>query len=261
MSTSPPEITASFQENGYYLAKGVYSPAEIAELERLRPHRRATHRQRRGGRGPLAGRGDRQDRAKGHGLRPHAQRADLFRRLAARLPAAPVSRNQPGDPQQPRCHSPSQQALPKAGGEGRAVPHAPGLELFPHGQRQHDGGHHPCLQRDGRNGLPARLSRLAPASAARRKATARPTTEDNCLKDYPIEKVDRRRSRTGRCGLLPLLHAARLNAESLAKGAQNRPGPDAQRRRQVEDDNRHPNARLVLSGWNHHAKRSLANVS
>jgi len=29
----------------------------------------------------------------------------------------------------------------------------------------------------------------------------------------------------------------------------------------VEDENQHPNARLVLSGWNHHAKRSLGNVS
>ena len=34
MSTSPTEITEFFQENGYYLAKGVYSPAEVAELER-----------------------------------------------------------------------------------------------------------------------------------------------------------------------------------------------------------------------------------
>src|SRR5271154_3567174 len=33
MSASSAEITKFFQENGYYLAKGVYSPAEVAELE------------------------------------------------------------------------------------------------------------------------------------------------------------------------------------------------------------------------------------
>ena len=33
MSTSPTEITEFFQKNGYYHAKGVYSPAEVAELE------------------------------------------------------------------------------------------------------------------------------------------------------------------------------------------------------------------------------------
>ncbi len=34
MTTSSTEITESFQKNGYYHARGVYSPAEISDLER-----------------------------------------------------------------------------------------------------------------------------------------------------------------------------------------------------------------------------------
>jgi phytanoyl-CoA hydroxylase len=84
-------------------------------------------------------------------------------------------------------------------------------------------------------------------------------TESDTLKNYPIEKATIVEADPGDVLFFHYctLHGSMPNrSQKIRKTVlvQMHSGEDM-----VEDVNRHPNARLVLSGWNFHAKRSLGN--
>jgi ectoine hydroxylase-related dioxygenase (phytanoyl-CoA dioxygenase family) len=84
-------------------------------------------------------------------------------------------------------------------------------------------------------------------------------TEDNFLKDYPIDKALVVEAEPGDVVFFNYftLHGSMPNRSQKVRKTvlvQMHRGDD-----RVEDGNDHPNARLVLSGWNSFARRSLGN--
>ena len=86
-------------------------------------------------------------------------------------------------------------------------------------------------------------------------------TDTEVLKDYPLEGSTPVEAEPGDVVYFHYLtlHGSMPNRSQRTRKSvlvQMHSGDD-----RVEDGVQHPNARLVLSGWNYHAKRSLGNVS
>jgi ectoine hydroxylase-related dioxygenase (phytanoyl-CoA dioxygenase family) len=86
------------------------------------------------------------------------------------------------------------------------------------------------------------------------------SSESNILKDYPLEKALIVEAESGDVVFFHYLtlHGSMPNrSQKIRKTvlAQLHAGDDM-----IEESNKHPNARLALSGWNSLAKRSLAAI-
>ena len=260
MSTSPTEISAFYQENGYYHAKGVFSPAEIAALET--DFDRIVQQ--------LRGSGEVVD---------------------ARWGGAAIDKIAPKDTSVVHTHNVQiySSAWLRAFMQARFLEHAQailGPDVILH--------HSKLFQKPAEKGAPFPMHqdwsyfptihdtmmagiihvsnatdemgclRVYPGShklGRKEESNGQTATDDNFLKDYPIEKATIVEAEPGDVLFFNYLtlHGSMPNrSQKIRKTVlvQMHSGQD-----RVEDTNRHPNARLVLSGWNYEAKRSLGNVT
>jgi len=260
MSTSTTEITKSFQENGYYLARNVYSPAEVAELER--DFDRIVGQLQGSGEGVNARWGgaaiDKID--KGTTV-VHTHNVQIYSAAWLRAFLQPrfleVSRAILNSPDVVLHHS---KLFQKPAEKGAPFPMHQDWSYFPTVKDNMIAGIiHVSNATDAMGCL-----RVYPGThrlGRREESSGQSATEDNWLKDYPIEKATVVEAEPGDVVFFHYftLHGSMPNRSDKVRKTvlvQMHSGDD-----KVEDTNQHPNARLVLSGWNHHARRSLGNVS
>ena len=261
MSTSPSEIHAFFQENGYYHARGVYSPAELGPLEH--DFDRIVRQ--------LSGSGEEVEiRWKGavmdkiapkNSVVVHTHNVQIYSAewLRAFL--------------QPRFLEISQAIL---GGADVILHHSklfqkPAEKGAPFPMHQ-DWSYFPTVKDTMMAGIihvsnatdEMGCLRVYPGSHKLGRVAeshGQGSGEENKLKDYPLEKAVVVEAEPGDVVFFNYLtlHGSMPNrSQKIRKTvlAQLHAGDD-----RVEDGNAHPNARLVLSGWNSCAKRSLGNQS
>ena len=259
MSTSLAEITASFQKDGYYLAKGVYSPAEVAELET--DFDRIVQQ--------LHGSGEEVDvRWKGAIMDKIAPKDSVFvhthnvQMYSAAWHRAFL---------QPRFLEISQAILnssdvilhhsklfQKPAEKGAPFPMHQDWSYFPTVKDNMIAGVIMISEATDEMGC----LRVYPGShKLGRLAESNGQTDTEVLKDYPLEKSTPVEAEPGDVVYFHYLtlHGSKPNrSQKIRKSvlAQLHSGDD-----KVEDDNRHPNSRLVLSGWNYHSKRSHGDLT
>jgi len=256
MSTTSPEISQFFQENGYYHARGVYSPAEVRELET--DFDRIVDQLNNSGE-KVAGRwgGAATDKIAPKGsfwVNTHNVQIYSAAWLRAFL--------------QPRFLEISQAIL---GGPDVILHHSklfqkPAEKGAPFPMHQ-DWGYFPSIHDTMMAGI-IHISqatdemgclRVYPGShRLGRMAESQGNTESDTLKDYPIEKALVVEAEPGDVVFFHYftLHGSMPNHSQKVRKtvlAQMHRGDD-----RIEEGNTHNNVRLVLSGWNHHAKSSLA---
>jgi len=260
MSTSPTEITEFFQENGYYLAKGVYSPTEVAELET--DFDRIVQQ--------LRGSGEEVDaRWKGAAINKidtnttvvHTHNVQIYSAVWLRAFLQPrfleFSRAVLNSPDVILHHS---KLFQKPAEKGAPFPMHQDWSYFPSIKDTMMAGIiHVSNATDEMGCLRVypgshRLGRLVESSGMS-------ATESDSLKDYPIDKALVVEAEPGDVLFFHYftLHGSMPNrSQKIRKTvlAQMHSGDDC-----IEDGNHHLNERLVLSGWNYHAKRSLGNKS
>ena len=260
MSTSPAEIAAFFNENGYYHAKGVYAAAEIAGLET--DFDRIVHQ-----------------------LRHSGEVVD------ARWGGAAIDKIAPKDTSVVHTHNVQMYSSNwlRAFFQARFLEHATailGPDVVLH--------HTKLFQKPAEKGAPFPMHqdwsyfptvkdtmmagiihisnatnemgclRVYPGShrlGRKEESNGQMANDDNFLKDYPIEKALVVEAEPGDVVFFHYftLHGSMPNRSQKVRKTvliQMHSGDDM-----VEEGNTHPNARLALSGWNYHAKRSLGNVT
>ena len=261
MSTSPAEITKFYQENGYYHAKGVYSPAEVAELETDFDHivRQLT-----------ASGEDINARWKGAAtdkIAPkdavvvHTHNVQIYSAAWLRAFLQPrfleISQAILNSPDVILHHT---KLFQKPAEKGAPFPMHQDWSYFPSIKDTMMAGIiHVSNATDEMGCLRVypgshRLGRKAESSGVS-------ATDDNFLKDYPIEKALVVEAEPGDVLFFHYftLHGSMPNRSQKVRKTvlvQMHSGDDS-----IEDGNSHLNERLVLSGWNHLAKRSLGNHS
>jgi ectoine hydroxylase-related dioxygenase (phytanoyl-CoA dioxygenase family) len=260
MSISSAEITKSYQENGYYLAKNVYNPAEIAELDR--DFDRIVEQ--------LQGSGEKVDARWGgaainkidqNSVVVHTHNVQIYSAAWLRAFLQPrfleVSQAILNSPDVILHHS---KLFQKPAEKGAPFPMHQDWSYFPSVKDTMMAGIiHVSAATDEMGCL-----RVYPGShrlGRKEESHGQSENEDNWLKDYPIEKATIIEAEPGDVVFFHYftLHGSMPNRSNQVRKTvlvQMHSGDD-----KVEDEIRHPNARLVLSGWNYHAKRSLGNVS
>jgi len=261
MSASPREISAFFQENGYYHARGVYSPAEIRELET--DFDRIVHQLRHSGEVVDARWGGAAiDKiASRETSVVHTHNVQIYSSAWFRAFLQPrfleISQAVLNSPDVILHHS---KLFQKPAEKGAPFPMHQDWSYFPTIKDNMVAGIiHVSNATDEMGCLRIfpgshRLGRMA-------ESHGQTTDNNNFLKDYPIEKALIVEAEPGDVVFFHYftLHGSMPNRSQKVRKTvlvQMHSGDDM-----VEDTNRHPNSRLVLSGWNHHAKRSLGNVS
>jgi phytanoyl-CoA hydroxylase len=257
MSTSKTEITESFQENGYYLAKGVYSSAELAELE-CDFDRIVRQLTSSGEQVAVRWQGAVMDKiAPKDSVFVHTHNVQIY--SAAWLRAF----------LQPRFLEISQALLDssdvilhhsklfqKPAEKGAPFPMHQDYSYFPTVKDNMIAGSIMITEATDDMGC----LRVYPRShKLGRLPESNGQTDTEVLKDYPLEKSTPVEAEPGDVVFFHYLtlHGSLPNRSQKTRKSvlvQMHSGDD-----RVEDNNRHPNARLVLSGWNSAAKRSLAN--
>jgi ectoine hydroxylase-related dioxygenase (phytanoyl-CoA dioxygenase family) len=259
MSTSPAEITKSFQENGYYLAKGVYSPAEVAELER--DFDRIVS-QLRGSGEVVEGRWGGAAISKidnSNTTFVHTHNVQIYSSAWLRAFLQPrfiaISQAILGSPDVVLHHS---KLFQKPAEKGAPFPMHQDWSYFPSvNDSMMAGIIHVSHANDEMGCL-----RVYPGShrlGRKTESNGQSDSEDNWLKDYPIEQATAVEAEPGDVVFFHYftLHGSMPNRSNKVRKTvlvQMHRGDD-----RIEDGNGHPNSRLALAGWNHHAKRSLGN--
>jgi phytanoyl-CoA hydroxylase len=258
MSISLAEITKSFQENGYYLAKNVYSPTEVADLER--DFDRIVQQLRGSGEVVDARwKGAAIDKIDQNTVVVHTHNVQIYSAAWLRAFLQPrfleISQAILNSPDVILHHS---KLFQKPAEKGAPFPMHQDWSYFPTVKDNMIAGIiHVSNATDEMGCL-----RVYPGShRLGRKAESNGQSEatDNWLKDYPIEKATVVEAEPGDVVFFHYftLHGSMPNRSSKVRKTvlvQMHSGDD-----KVEDAVQHPNARLVLAGWNHHAKRSLGN--
>jgi ectoine hydroxylase-related dioxygenase (phytanoyl-CoA dioxygenase family) len=257
MSTSPTEITEFFQENGYYLAKGVYSPAEVAELETDfdRIVRQLTAS---GEEVAIRWQGAVMDKiAAKDSVFVHTHNVQIYSAAWLRAFLQPrfleISQAILKSPDVILHHS---KLFQKPAEKGAPFPMHQDYSYFPTVKDNMMAGSIMITEATNEMGClrvypgSHKLGRLPESSGQ---------TDTGVLADYPLEKSTPVEAEPGDVVFFHYLtlHGSMPNRSQKTRKSvlvQMHSGDD-----KVEDENRHPNARLVLSGWNYHAKRSLAN--
>ncbi len=258
MSTSPTEITRFFHENGYYHAKGVYSPEEIRGLE-IDFDRIVEQLTQSGEEVAVRWQGaaiDKIDPKSSVVIHTHNvqiysalwHRALLQARLLeisqailgpdvilhhSKLFQKPAEKGAPFPMHQDWSYFPSLKDTMMAGiiHVSNATDEMGCLRIYP-------GSH--------------RLGRLSESSG-------QGSAESDILKNYPIEKALVVEAEPGDVVFFNYLtlHGSMPNRSQKVRKTvlvQMHSGDDS-----IEEGNQHPNSRLVLSGWNHQARRSEGN--
>jgi len=259
MSTSLPEITASFQKNGYYLAKGVYSNAEVAELatdfDRIVNQLTASGEEvavRWGG-------AVMEKIAPKDSVFVHTHNVQIYSAAWLRAFLQPrfleISQAILNSPDVILHHS---KLFQKPAEKGAPFPMHQDYSYFPTVKDNMIAGSIMITEATDDMGC----LRVYPGShKLGRLKESNGQTDTEVLKDYPLEKAIPVPAEPGDVVYFHYLtlHGSMPNRSQKTRKSvlvQMHSGDDM-----VEDTNRHPNARLVLSGWNHHAKRSLGNVA
>ena len=259
MSTSPAEITKSFQKNGYYLAKNDYNPAEVAELER--DFDRIVE-QIRGSGEKIDGRwgGVAINKIDQGSVVMHTHNVQIYSAAWLRAFLQPrfleISQAILNSPDVVLHHS---KLFQKPAEKGAPFPMHQDWSYFPTVKDNMIAGIiHVSNATDEMGCL-----RVYPGShrLGRKEESNGQHDTETWLKDYPIEQATVVEAEPGDVVFFHYftLHGSLPNRSDKVRKTvlvQMHSGDD-----KVEDENQHPNARLVLSGWNHHAKRSLGNVS
>jgi len=257
MSTSLPEITASFSKNGFYLAKGVYSPAEIAEL--ARDFDRIVQQLNSSGE-EVAVRWQGAAIEKIEGAKDsvfvHTHSVQIYSAAWHRAFLQPrfleMSQAILNSPDVILHHS---KLFQKPAKKGAPFPMHQDYSYFPTVKDNMIAGSIMITEATNEMGC----LRVYPGShKLGRLPESNGQTNTEVLKDYPLEKSTPVEAEPGDVVFFHYLtlHGSMPNRSQKTRKSvlvQMHSGDD-----QVEDGNGHPNARLVLSGWNHHAKRSLA---
>jgi phytanoyl-CoA hydroxylase len=257
MSTSPTEITEFFQENGYYLAKGVYSPAEVAELE-TDFDRIVLQLTASGEEVAVRWGGAVMDKiAPKDSVFVHTHNVQIYSAawhrafLQARFLA--VSQAILGSPDVILHHS---KLFQKPAEKGAPFPMHQDYSYFPTVNNSMMAGSIMVSRATDEMGC----LRVYPGShKLGRLPESNGQTSTEVLKDYPLEKSTPLEAEPGD---VLFFHYLTLHGSMPNRSQHTRKSVLVQMHRgddRVEDDNKHPNARLVLSGWNYHAKRSLGN--
>ena len=258
MSTTTPEINQFFHENGYYLAKGVFNADEIRELETDFDH--IVHQLTHSGE-EVTGRwqGAATDKiAPAGSFFVHTHNVQIY--SAAWLRAFLQSRFLDYSrailgPDVILHHS---KLFQKPAEKGAPFP------------MHQDWGYFPSIKDTMMAGIihvseatdEMGCLRVYPGShKLGRIPESMGQGETDALKDYPIEKALVVEAEPGDVLFFDYrtLHGSMPNrSQKLRKTVlvQMHSGEDA-----IEEGNTHPNARLVLSGWNHYARRTLGNQS
>jgi phytanoyl-CoA hydroxylase len=259
MSTFPSEIGAFFQENGYYHAKGVYSRTEVSQLEHDfdRIVRQLTSS---GEEVETRWQGAEMEKiAPKNSVVVHTHNVQIYSSAWLRAFLQPrfleVSQAILGGPDVILHHS---KLFQKPAEKGAPFPMHQDWSYFP-------------TIKDTMMAAVIHVSdatdemgclRVYPGShKLGRLAESNGQGTDHVLKDYPLANALPVEAEPGDVVFFHYctLHGSMPNrSQKIRKTVltQLHRGDDA-----VEEENTHPNARLVLSGWNSSAKRSLGNVS
>lgn len=258
MSTSPTEISEFFNKNGYYVARGVYSPAEIHELE-TDFDRIVAQLSRSGEDINARWGGEAMDKLGAqnsvvfhtHNVQIYSaawMRAFMQKRFLeaatailgpdvilhhSKLFQKPAEKGAPFPMHQDWSYFPSVKDTMIAGiiHVSQAADNMGCVRVYP--------GTH-------------KLGRLAETNGQ---------TSSEILKDYPLENATVIEAEPGDVLFFHYftLHGSMPNrSDKIRKTVlvQMHSGSDA-----IEEGNKHPNSRFAIAGWNHFAKRSLGNVS
>ncbi len=260
MSTSIAGITKSFQEDGYYLAKNVYNPAEVADLERDFD-RIVTQLRGSGEVVDARWQGSAINKIDANTTVVHTHNVQIYSAAWLRAFLQPrfleISQAILNSPDVILHHS---KLFQKPAEKGAPFPMHQDWSYFPTVKDNMIAGIiHVSNATDQMGCL-----RVYPGThrlGRKEESNGQSATEDNWLKDYPIEKATIVEAEPGDVIFFHYftLHGSMPNRSDKVRKTvlvQMHSGDD-----HVEDDNKHPNARLVLSGWNQHARRILGNVS
>jgi len=257
MSASLAEITKSFQENGYYLAKGVYSPVEVAELETdFDRIVRSLHGS--GEEVALRWGGAVMEKiAPKDSVFVHTHNVQIFsaawHRAFLQARFLEITQAILGSPDVILHHS---KLFQKPAEKGAPFPMHQDYSYFPTIKDSMMAGVIMISEATDEMGC----LRVYPGShKLGRLKESNGQTDTEVLKDYPLENSTPIESEPGDVVFFHYLtlHGSLPNrSQKIRKSVlvQMHSGDD-----KVEDENHHPNSRLVLSGFNHHAKRSLGN--
>jgi len=260
MIKSPAEITTFFQENGYYLAKGVYSSAEVAELE-IDFDRIVRQLHDSGEEVNARWKGAATDQiAPPNATVVHTHNVQIYSakwlRAFFQHRFLEVSRAILG-PDVILHHS---KLFQKPAEKGAPFPMHQDWSYFPTVKDTMMAGIIHISDATDEMGC----LRVYPGShrlGRKAESSGQSATADNFLKDYPLEKALVVEAEAGDVIFFHYftLHGSMPNRSQKVRKTvlvQMHSGDD-----QIEDDNSPLNERLVLSGWNHRARRSLGNRS
>jgi ectoine hydroxylase-related dioxygenase (phytanoyl-CoA dioxygenase family) len=260
MNTSPAEITKFFQENGYYHARGVYSTAEIRELEN--DFDRIVQQLTVSGE-EIEARwtGAAMDKiAPKNSAVVHTHNVQVYSSVWLRAFLQPrfleVAQAILGCPDVILHHS---KLFQKPAEKGAPFPIHQDWSYFPSIKDTMMAGIiHVSNATDEMGCLRIypgshKLGRIA-------ESHGQGSDDNNILKNYPLKKALIVEAESGDVVFFHYLtlHGSMPNrSQKIRKTvlAQLHSGDDM-----IEEGNKHPNARLVLSGWNSLAKRSLAGI-
>lgn len=259
MSTSPTEITSFYQENGYYLAKGVYSPAEVAELEKDFD-RIVEQLTNSGEEVAVRWTGAATDKIAPKGsVFVHTHNVQIYsavwHRALLQSRFLEVSQAILNSPDVILHHS---KLFQKPAEKGAPFPMHQDWGYFPTVKDSMMAGIIHVSQATDEMGClrvypgSHRLGRMAESMGLGDK-------ESETLKNYPLENATVVEAEPGDVIFFHYftLHGSMPNrSQKIRKTvlAQMYRGDD-----KIEDPSTHPDARLVLSGWNYQAKRSIGN--
>ncbi len=135
-----------YEENGYYVAKGVYSPDEIRELEG--DFDRIVKQMQSSGEDVNARwKGGEMDKLKAEKTEIlHTHNVQIFSERWHKAFLQEKFLDATSAILGPDIVLHHTKLLQKPFREGGAIPHAPGLDLFPERKGYHDGGRHPCFR-------------------------------------------------------------------------------------------------------------------
>jgi ectoine hydroxylase-related dioxygenase (phytanoyl-CoA dioxygenase family) len=257
MSTSLPEITVSFQQNGYYLAKGVYSPGEVRDLEA--EFDRIVRQISSSGEEINARWGGEAMKkiASKDSVIVHTHNVQMYsatwHRAFLQERFLEITQAILGSPDVVLHHS---KLFQKPAEKGAPFPMHQDYSYFPTIKDNMVAGVIMVTEATDEMGC----LRVYPGShRLGRLPESNGQTDEGVLKDYPLENSMPVEAEPGDVIFFNYLtlHGSKPNRSQKTRKsvlAQLHSGDD-----RVEDGNKHPNARLVLSGWNHHARRSLGN--
>lgn len=253
------EITEFFQENGYYLARGIYSPAEVSELEE-EFDQIVMQLTASGESVAVRWEGAAMDKiAPKDSVFVHTHNVQIF--SAAWHRAFLQSRFLEASQAILNCpdvilhHS---KLFQKPAEKGAPFPMHQDYGYFPTVNDSMVAGSIMISHATDEMGC----LRVYPGShKLGRLPESNGQTATESLKDYPLENAIPIEAEPGD---VVFFHYLTLHGSMPNRSPYTRKSVLAQLHRgddRIEDGNDHPNSRLVLSGWNYHAKRSLGNQS